>query len=133
MKYRVILPLSLTAAMLVPAGTAAAASESTNLAATTIATVSSSDFRAELVAHRVSSGRAPTASATLTAYRHVGHGWRRLMSRRLAATFFWKTLIGPRSICRFELASTGHAHVTVQLLQSPALGCSPSQSISLEE
>jgi len=130
--YRIALPFLLAAALLVLTATAIATPRSTSRTVATIATVSSSDFRAELVARRVSSGSAPSATATLTAYRHTGHGWRRLVSRRLAGTFFWNTLAGPRSICRFELTSAGRAHVTVELLQSPALGCGRSETVSLD-
>jgi hypothetical protein len=130
--YRIALPLVLAIALFVFTAAAVGMPNRTNRTVATIATVSSSDFRAELVARRASSGRAPTATATVTAYRHTGHGWQRLVSKRLPGTFFWNTLVGPRSICRFELASAGRAHIAVELLQSPALGCAQGETVSLE-
>jgi hypothetical protein len=77
------------------------------------------------------SGQTVSLLGDQVTYRHAAGGWRRLRSSRFAGTYFWKTLTGPRALCRFELASAGHAHVTVQLLQSPALGCGRSQTLAL--
>jgi hypothetical protein len=132
MKQHLAPLFALAAAVLVVVPVATAAPHRATAAVSTIATASTSDFRAQLVARRTSSGSAPTATTTLTAYHHTGRGWERVVSKRLAGTFFWKTLTGPRAVCRFELATAGHPHITVELLQSPALGCAHSQSISLE-
>jgi hypothetical protein len=132
--FRLALALTIAiAALTVTLGsTGVATSADTTIATSRIAIATSSDFRADLVAHRTGSGPAPTATITLTTYRRIGNGWRRLSSTRLAGVFFWHTVTGPRALCSFELATSGHSHVTVQLLQSPALGCGHSQTFALE-
>ncbi len=97
----------------------------------TIATAASTDFRAVLVAQRSGGGSAPTAIVTLTTYRHAAGGWQRIGSSRVAGTYFWNTVTGPRAVCRFELASAGHPHVAVQLLVSPSVGCGRAVSVGL--
>lgn len=120
--------LSITLA-LVPGATAAPTH--TTVASATIATTSSADFRAELVATRTGSGRAPTATVTLTTFQRASSAWHELASRRIAGSFFWKTVTGSRAICRFELASAVRPHVTAQLLLTPAVGCGKTTTIAL--
>jgi hypothetical protein len=60
--------------------------------------------------------------------RRVGGNWRERGERRLDETLFWRTVTGPRAVCRLEIATAGRSpafrpFVTVQLLQSPSLGC----------
>jgi hypothetical protein len=113
------------------AAAASAAPSRSAVAAKTIASAASSDFRAELVARRTSGGAAPAATVTLTTYARSEQGWQRLESRHLGGSYFWKTLTGGRSICRFELATARRPHVTVQLLVSPALGCGKTETMTL--
>jgi hypothetical protein len=112
-------------------GDPAAGSAHRTVATATIASATSSGFRAELVAHRASGGRAPTAAVTLTTLRRAGGTWQTLETKRLVGTFFWKTVSGPRAVCRFELASTNRPRVTVQLLQTPSLGCGKPTTVLL--
>jgi hypothetical protein len=94
-----------------------------------VATVETRDFRVAVVAYRVSGGAAPTAEVRLAiAQRATGGGWRERGERRLDGTYFWRTVSGPRSVCKLEIATPGtltsvRPHVTVQLLVSPSLGC----------
>jgi hypothetical protein len=124
--------LALVVALLATAFAAASAAlAAPTLATKTIATASSSDFRADLVARRSGAGAAPTATVMLRTYRHAAGGWQRLSSRKVGGTYFWKTVTGPRALCRFELASAAKAHVTVQLLVSPSLGCGNANTVTL--
>ena len=97
----------------------------------TIATATSTDFRADLVARSTGGGGAPSAVVTVVTYRRAARGWQRIGSRRVAGTYFWKTITGPRAICVFELASAGSAHVTAQLLVSPSTGCGKVTTVAL--
>src|SRR5262249_24403582 len=97
----------------------------------TIATTSSSDFRADLVSRKLSGGKAPTASLTVVTYERGQSSWQRLGGHRVAGTFFWKTVTGPRAICRLELATVGHARVIVQTLVSPAIGCARATAVPI--
>jgi hypothetical protein len=101
----------------------------------TIATASSIDYRAAIVARRASSGSAPTAVVTVQTFARAGVGWRQLGSLRLAGPYFWKTVTGPRAVCRLELdtGASGNAspHVLVRLLLTPSLGCGKTQTVSL--
>ena len=130
MTHRLTLTGALTAAALVLIATAEGAATHSTLTAA-IATASSTDFRAELVARRSSGGSAPTATVTLTTFERNGSVWRKLTSKRLDGSFFWKTVSSPRAICRFELASAARPHVTVQLLLTPALGCGKPVTVQL--
>jgi hypothetical protein len=119
MTHRLTLTGALTAAALVLIATAEGAATHSTLTAA-IATASSTDFRAELVARRSSGGSAPTATVTLTTFERNGSVWRKLTSKRLDGSFFWKTVSSPRAICRFELASArlrqaGHRAAAVPL------------------
>jgi hypothetical protein len=111
--------------------TASAAAANATRASATIATASSTDFRADLVARRAGTGNAPTAIVILTTFQRAGSAWHKLESKSIAGTFFWKTVTGPRAICRFELASAVQPHVEVQLLLTPSIGCGKTTSIRL--
>ena len=124
MKGLGLVPALLTALTLTTTASGAIASK-------TIATAASTDFRADLVAQKSSSGSAPTATVTLTTYRQAAGGWQRIGSRRVTGTYFWNTVTGPRAVCRFELASAGHAHVAAQVLVSPSVGCGKAVSVAL--
>jgi hypothetical protein len=131
-----ILLVSLVAlAALLPAG--APARGETNLAAThvaTVAVVTTRDFRVAVVAQRLDGGGTPTAEVRVAIARKVEGGWREQEELRLRETYFWRTLSGPRSICRLELATAGsptRPHATVQLLRSPALGCGATHRLAL--
>ena len=99
-------------------------------ASRTIASTTTSDFRVVVRAEKRGAGAAPAASATLETYRRAGGGWRRTGARDLQGPYFWKTLTGPRAVCRLEIRTTGAAprfrpRALVQLLQTPSLGCGP--------
>jgi hypothetical protein len=102
----------------------------------TIASVTTVDYRAVVVAGKLSGGAAPTARVTVAGYlRDSGH-WRRVETRRLAGPFFWKTITAPHAICRLEVStrraqSTMRPVVIVQLLLSPSLGCGRAQRVAL--
>jgi hypothetical protein len=130
--HRITRLVPLVALTLSLAANATAAPAGATVAAATIATATSSYFRADLVARRAGGGNAPTAAVTLTTYHRTGGVWHTLTSRRLPGTFFWKTLSGPRALCRFELASAHRPHVTVQLLLTPSLGCGKTTIILLQ-
>ena len=103
----------------------------------TIATVSTTDFRAVVVARRSSGGRAPTAAVTVDIYARPGVLWKPVAARALSGgPFFWNTVTGPHALCSLEIASgpggTGpRSHVVVQLLRSPSLGCAGAQTIPI--
>src|SRR5690348_2363147 len=110
-----------SAAIVSARGTAAATTK-------TIATTSSVDYRAVVIAHRLSGGRAPRAGISVVVSTKSGKRWTRARSRVLVGTFFWKTVTGPRAVCRLLLATapsnpSGPPSVVVQLLQTPSLGC----------
>jgi hypothetical protein len=129
--HRITRLVPLLALTLSLAANAIAAPAHATVAAATIATATSSDFRADLVARRAGGGSAPTAAVTLTTYSRAGGAWHTLATRRLLGTFFWKTVSGPRALCRFELASAHRPHVTVQLLLTPSLGCGKTTTMLL--
>jgi len=97
----------------------------------TIASAASTDFRAELVARPTSGGAAPSAAVTLVTYRRTADGWQRITRRPFPGKYFWKTITGPRAVCRFELASAGAAHVIAQLVVSPSIGCGRTTTVPL--
>jgi hypothetical protein len=101
-----------------------------------VATLTTADFRVAVVAQRLSVGAAPTADVTVSVFERVDRGWRKLRELRLPETYFWQTVIGPRPICRLEIATArprtcSRPSVTIQVLQSPSLGCDPSHRIPL--
>ena len=98
---------------------------------TTIATLSSLDYRAVLTAQRESGGAAPTAAVRLVIYSRVHGGWHRAGVHRLSGTFFWKTVTAPHGICEIHLRTTGTPRLAVQLLESPSVGCGRTQTFGM--
>jgi len=96
----------------------------------TVASTTTRDFRVVVEAVRSGEGAASEATLTLTTFgRHRG-AWQRTGTHRLGGTYFWKTVTGPRAVCRLEIRTTGaqtkfRPRAVVQLLQSPSLGCGP--------
>jgi hypothetical protein len=130
------LGLVLTAAILLPAAAGARTETHAAKRLASIATLTTPDYRVALVAERVRAGATPTADVRLAVAQRVGGSWRERGERRLEETYFWKTVTGPRAVCRLELAtattrSGTRPHVTVRLLQSPSLGCGPTHRLSL--
>jgi hypothetical protein len=127
---------ALIAVSALAAGSVGSAAEGAAANTKTIATVSTADFRAVVVARRNSGGRAPTAALTIDTYARSGRLWQRLDTRALSGPFFWKTVTGPHALCSFEIA-TGPGgggtkpHVVVQLLRSPSTGCAAAQTIPI--
>jgi hypothetical protein len=121
------------ALLVVLAGTlvSTSAAAATTSAQVTIATASATGFRVDVRAQRTGAGEAPTATVTLVAYRQADRTLKLLSRTRLRGTFFWKAITGPRAICTLNLATAGTAHVTIQLLTSPAIGCGPATTIKL--
>jgi hypothetical protein len=94
----------------------------------TVGVVTTREFRAAVVATRLSGGSTPTAEVRVGLARRVAGSWRELGERRLGETYFWNTVSGPRAVCRLEIATAGtrpsfEPHVTVALLLTPSLGC----------
>ena len=84
------------------AGTAAASATSRTIASTT-----TSDFKVLVSARNLGGGGgAPSAAVTVRTFERAGAGWRRTNERRLAGTYFWKTITGPLAICRLEIRTT---------------------------
>lgn len=102
----------------------------------TVAVVTTKDFRVAVLARRLTGDSAPTAEVRVGLARRLGSGWRELGERRLAETYFWHTVSGPRAVCRLAIATTGtrpsfQPYVTVQVLLSPSLGCGRTYRIPL--
>lgn len=118
-----------TFATTLPAATGAPGGPAAGVQRTaSIATLATRDFRVAVVAYRLDGGGAPTAEVRVGLARRVGAGWRELRERRLGETFFWNTVTGPRAVCRLAIA---RLQVTVQLLQSPSLGCGRTHRVPL--
>lgn len=101
----------------------------------TVASVTTGDFRVAVVARRLG-GSPPTADLRVGIARRVGGSWRERGQRRLDESAFWWTVTGPRAVCRLEIATAGRSpsfrpFVTVQLLQSPSLGCGKAFRVTL--
>ena len=101
--------------------------------AVSIATVTTHDFRVAVVATRLTAGSTPTAEARVASAQRIAGGWREKGETRLKGTYFWRTVTGPRPICKLELAtaSSPRSYVSIRLLQSPSLGCGPTHRIPL--
>jgi hypothetical protein len=97
----------------------------------TVATVRTADFRVAIVATRVDGGGAPTADVRLGIAKRVGSGWRERREVRLKEIYFWRTVTGPRAVCRLQVATARSPEVGTQLLQSSSLGCGPLHRIPL--
>jgi hypothetical protein len=131
------LAVSLVALAALP--TAAGSRDTTQQSAkqfATVGVVTTLDFRAAVVAQRLSGGSMPTAEVRVGLARRVGARWRELGEKRLDETFFWRPVTGPRAVCRLEIETAGPATsfrptVTVRLLQSPSLGCGRTYRIPL--
>lgn len=102
----------------------------------TVGVVTTKDFRAVVVAERLT-GSPPTAKVRVGYARRVSGRWRELGEKRLGETFFWHSVTGPRAVCRLELETVAPGRqpfrpaVTVRLLQSPSLGCGDTHRIPL--
>jgi hypothetical protein len=131
----VLLSVSFIAAWVMLPPTARPAAHAGAKRAAALATLATSDFRVTVVARQLSGATPPTAEVRAAVAVRVGGGWRQLHELRLRETYFWSTVSGPRAICRLDI-STGappgnHPHVTIQVLQSPAIGCGPAHRIPL--
>jgi type II secretory pathway pseudopilin PulG len=96
----------------------------------TVASTTTTDFRAVVEAARRGAGAAPEATLTLTTFERHRGAWQRTGTHRLAGTYFWKTVTGPRAVCRFEITTAGaqakfRPRAVVQFLLSPSLACGP--------
>jgi hypothetical protein len=100
-----------------------------------VGVITTADYRVAVVAQRMS-GLPPTAELRVGYARRVGGGWRELGERRLDETYFWRTVTGPRAVCRLEIETAGpggraRPYATVRLLLSPSLGCGDTHRIPL--
>jgi hypothetical protein len=126
-------------AALVSAALATARGDQAPTTAETIASTTTSDFRVVVRATNLGGGGgAPPAAVTVRTFERVGSEWRRTNERRLAGTYFWKTITGPLAVCRLEIRTTAakarfRPQATVQLLRSPSLGCGPVTSHPLTD
>jgi hypothetical protein len=118
----------------------AAASRGTTLSTAqrvaTVGTITTKDFRVAVVALRLSGETPPTAEVRVGYARRVAGRWRELGEKRLAETYFWNSVAGPRAVCRLEIKTAGpggrsRPYVTVRLLLSPSLGCGDTYRIPL--
>jgi hypothetical protein len=106
----------------------------TSSRAVSIATVTTHDFRAAVVATRLTGGATPTADVRVAIAQRIAGRWREKAETRLKETYFWRTVTGPRAICKLELAtarSPQSPYVAIRLLQSPSLGCGRTHRIPL--
>jgi hypothetical protein len=125
----------LVLAVMLPTAAGARSEAPTAKRVAAVATVTASDFRVAIVAARTSEGAAPTAEVRAAVAQRVGAAWRERRELRLAETYFWRTVTGPRAICRLEITttttSTSRPHVAIRLLRSPSLGCGPTHRLTL--
>jgi hypothetical protein len=106
----------------------------TSSRAVSIASVTTQDFRAAVVATRVTGGATPTADVRVAIAQRSAGRWREKGETRLTGTYFWRTVTGPRAICKLELATASSPqspYVAIRLLQSPSLGCGRTHRIPL--
>jgi hypothetical protein len=101
-----------------------------------VALLTTRDFRVAVVATRLSGGATPTAEVRVAVAYRAGSSWRESGERRLDETYFWRTVSGPRAVCRLEAVIGGsrpsfRPHVKVQLLLSPSLGCGRTYRVLL--
>ena len=128
--------LGLVALLVAYVSASPARSDGAAAATRTIGTVSTSDFRVVLTATRLGGGGAPSASVTVRTSERASAGWRRTGTHRLAGSYFWKTLAGPRAVCRLEVRTGApgprfEPRALVQLLVTPSLGCGPVSEMAL--
>jgi hypothetical protein len=134
--HRVLSVTLLGAGALVATALATADTQARSRSSETIAAMTTSDFRVVVSAAKTSSGQAPSASVTVKTFERSFAGWRPTGARVLEEPYFWKTLTGPRAVCRLEIRTAGQRagsrpRAIVQLLQSPSLGCGPATSLRL--
>ncbi|HEU5279789.1 MAG TPA: hypothetical protein VFU26_12905 [Gaiellaceae bacterium] len=134
MSMRILVPVLVGVSALLASPTSLPAG--TGAPVKTIATVTSVDYRAVLTARRGSSGTTPTAAVTVTTYTRQEGRWVLLRTLRLAETYFWRTVTGPRALCRLEMTTAAPGRgpsprIVVRLLLSPALGCGRVHTIVL--
>ena len=108
----------------------------TAAAAKTIASTTTSDYRVVVTATKQSSGSAPEASLTATTFERRGGAWQHTREHRLGGIYFWKSVTGPKAVCRLEIKTAGtrpgfRPRATVQLLLTPSLGCGPTSNLPL--
>ncbi len=101
-----------------------------------VALLTTRDFRVAVVARRLNGGATPTAEVRVGVAQRAGGSWRESGERRLDETYFWRTVAGPRAVCRLQAAIGGsrpsfRPHVVVQLLLSPSLGCGRTYRVPL--
>ncbi|ASU84514.1 hypothetical protein CDO52_18415 [Nocardiopsis gilva YIM 90087] len=89
------------------------------------------DLRTTLTATRVGTY---DATVEVVAYRMETHGWKVVDRAPVDGPWFWYPLTGRGGVCELGVADRpGEKEITVSvsLLQSPSLGCSPMREISL--
>lgn len=134
-----LLSISLAAlAMTLPAAGASTDAQMTTKRAASVAIVTTRDFRVAVVAQRLDGGAAPTAEVRVAVAQRVASRWRERGETRLNETYFWRTITGPRAVCKLDVATAtsprgARPHVAVQLLRSPSLGCGPTHRIPLPD
>jgi hypothetical protein len=127
-----VVVVALVAAALATAGGEGVAATTKSIASTT-----TSDFRVVVTAERRGGGPAPTAALTATTFARAENRWRHTGTHSLGGSYFWKTVTGPRAVCRLEIRTTGpgtafEPRAIVQLLVTPSLGCGPVERLSVE-
>jgi hypothetical protein len=126
-----------TALVAVYATSSTARSEAVASESKTIASASTSDVRVVVSATNLGGGGgAPAARVRVTTFERASGARRRTGRRPLAGAYFWKTITGPRAVCRLEIRTTAarpgfRPHAVVQLLRSPSLGCGPGTEYRL--
>ena len=103
-----------------------------------IAEAVTSDVRTVVTATKTSGGAAPTASVRVTSFERRDERWVRAGVHALPGIYFWKTVTGPRAVCRLEIRTEGpgasfRPRAVVQLLVSPSLGCGRASAYVLVE
>lgn len=93
-----------------------------------IASSTAHDLRIVVSAVRTGSGSAPSATVYVTAYDKSGGVWRKLDEMRLGARnqFFWDTITDSHAVRDFTISNTDPRGGSIRLLESPALGFSPT-------
>lgn len=137
MKLRIVVMVVLVAMLGgVAASESRSATPSSAQRVVTVGEVTTKDYRAVVVAHRLG-GSPPTAEVRVGSARRVGGRWRELGEKRLDETYFWNSVTGPGAVCRLEIETVAPGRrsfkpaVTVRLLQSPSLGCGDTYRIPL--
>jgi hypothetical protein len=136
MKLRIVVMVVLVALLgALSASESRSSAQSSAQLVVTVGEVTTQDYRAVVLAHRL--GGAPrTAKVRVGFARRVSGRWRELGERRLDETYFWRTVTGPRAVCRLEIETVGpgarvRPSVTVRLLLSPSIGCGNTYRVPL--